>query len=205
MQLIDLTRIFHVSMPVFPGDTPPAWKQIAFIEKDGYNVSQLQTGMHVGTHIDAPLHMVANGKPLSAFPAEHFIGPGYVVDARGLMRVDRDLLKAVHLPAGAIVLIYSGWDAHFGTEAYYRDYPELTPDFAEYLVAAGVKIVGLDFPSPDRAPYKVHRILLSHSVLIMENLTNLDVVPRDRAFEVIALPPPFEADGAPLRVVARLL
>ena len=141
MQLIDLSRIFHVSMPVFPGDTPPVWKQVAFVEKDGYNASRLHTGMHVGTHIDAPLHMVANGKPLSAFSAEHFIGPGYVVDARGLARVDKDLLEAVSLPEGAIVLVHTGWAAHFGTEAYYRDYPELTPGFAEHLVAAGVKIV----------------------------------------------------------------
>lgn len=205
MQLIDLTRIFHISMPVFPGDMPPAWKQVAFIEKDGYNVSQLHTGMHVGTHIDAPLHMVAGGKPLSAFPPEHFIGPGYVVDARGQARVDGDLLDGVHLPEGAIVLVHTGWGVHFGTEPYYLDYPELSPGFAERLVAAGVKIVGLDFPSPDRAPYEVHKILLSHSVLIMENLTNLDAIPGDRSFEVIALPPAFEADGAPLRVVARIL
>ena len=68
-----------------------------------------------------------------------------------------------------------------------------------------MKIVGLDFPSPDRAPYQVHQILLSQSVLIIENLTNLDEIPRDTVFEVIALPPPFEADGAPLRVVARIL
>lgn len=203
MQLIDLTRIFHTSMPVFPGDMPPAWRQVAFVEREGYNVSQLHTGMHVGTHIDAPLHMVAGGKPLSEIPVTHFIGPGYIIDAQGRNPIDVDLLEGANIPVGAIVLIHTGWGRYFGADNYYRDYPELTLAFAEQMIAAGVKIIGLDSPSPDRAPYLVHKALLSHSVLIMENLTNMQALPTDKSFEIIALPAPLEADGAPLRVIAR--
>lgn len=203
MHVIDLTRIFHTAMPVFPGDMPPAWRQVAFIEREGYNMSQLHTGMHVGTHIDAPLHMVAGGKPLSEIPVAHFIGPGCVIDAQGRNPIDEDLLEGTDIPAGAIVLIHTGWGGYFGTDIYYRDYPELTLAFAGRMIAAGVKIIGLDTPSPDRTPYLVHKALLSHSVLIMENLTNMQLVPMDKSFEIIALPAPFEADGAPLRVIAR--
>jgi kynurenine formamidase len=203
MHLIDLTRTFHTSMPVFPGDMPPAWRQVAFIERDGYNVSQLHTGMHVGTHIDAPLHMVGGGKPLSEIPLAHFIGPGCLIDARGRNPIDGDLLEGVDIPAGAILLVYTGWGQHFGADSYYRDYPELTRAFAERAIAAGVKIIGMDSPSPDRAPYLIHKALLSHTVLIMENLTNMQALPTGKPFEVIALPVPFEADGAPLRVIAR--
>lgn len=49
-------------MPVYPGDPKPTLEQVAFIAKDTFNDHKLTTVMHVGTHIDAPLHMIANGK-----------------------------------------------------------------------------------------------------------------------------------------------
>lgn len=204
MRIIDLTRIFSREMPVFPGDMPPRWRQVATIEAQGYNVVQLHTGMHVGTHMDAPLHMVAGGRHLAEIPADRFIGPGYIVDARGKNPIDADLLEGRPIPDGAIVLVYTGWDQLFGQDEFYRDYPELTLEFAGRLVEAGAKMVGLDFPSPDRAPYAVHKRLLSNEVLIVENLTGLEALLPYSAFEVIALPARYEADGAPVRVIARI-
>lgn len=203
MRIIDLTRVFSREMPVFPGDMPPRWKQVAQIEEQGYNVVQLHSGMHVGTHIDAPLHMVDGGRHMAEISAEQFIGPGYVVDARGQNPVISDSLDRP-IPAGAIVLVHTGWDRLFGQEAYYRDYPELSLGFADRLVEAGVKIVGLDFPSPDRAPYLVHQRLLSNGVLIMENLIGIEALLPYSDFEVFALPARYEADGAPVRVLARI-
>lgn len=204
MRVFDLTYPFGQEMPVFPGDAAPKWEQVAFIEQDGYNASRLTTGMHVGTHIDAPLHMVKNGQPLSAFPPDYFIGPALLIDADGKSIVEGHLLDGVQLESIAIVLVYTGWGKYFGEERYYLEYPELSLSFAQRLVDAGIRIVGLDFPSPDRSPYDVHRCLLGGGTLIVENLMNLEVLLPYPSFEVIALPARFEADGAPVRVVARV-
>jgi arylformamidase len=65
MQLIDLTQTFGSMMPVYPGDPAPELKQITTIETHGFTDHQLTTAMHVGTHMDAPLHMIAGGKKIA--------------------------------------------------------------------------------------------------------------------------------------------
>lgn len=204
MTYIDLTHPYTREMPVFPGDAYPKWRQAATIQKNGYNVVQLRAGMHIGTHMDAPNHMVEGGRTLDCFPPEHLIGPACVVHAFNKPRVTLGELDQKVLDRVSIVLVYTGWDRFFKEETYYRDYPELDLEFASALVEAGIKIVGLDFPSPDREPYAVHKKLLGNEVLIVENLTGLEALLPYQDIEVMALPARYEADGAPVRVVARV-
>ena len=82
MKYIDLTHTFTASMPTYPGDPIPELKQIADFHNQGYTDWQVTTGMHVGTHIDAPLHMIPGGKRLSEMPIETFFGRGCLIDAR---------------------------------------------------------------------------------------------------------------------------
>lgn len=204
MRLIDLTRTLTPDMPVFPGDKAVSLTPFATMEKDGFNNYRLETGMHVGTHMDGPLHMVAGGKMLVEFPVEHFTGRGVLIDAQGMDPVGPPVLKGLDIQPGDIALVHTGWGKHFGREAYYRDYPVLTEAFAQALVDKGVKIVGLDSPSPDKAPYPIHPIFLGNDVLIVENLTKLEKLQGIPAFQIMALPLKLQADSAPARVVALL-
>ncbi len=68
MKLVDLTHTVDASMPVYPGDPTPELKQTAFIGEHGYNEYCLHAGMHVGTHMDAPLHMIPDGAFMSEIP-----------------------------------------------------------------------------------------------------------------------------------------
>src|SRR3989344_5273793 len=86
--LIDLSHPFDESMPTYPGDSLPSLKQVASIAKDGYADHALLTTMHVGTHIDAPAHMIEGGKMIHELPLELFSGKGVVVDVRGMPRVE---------------------------------------------------------------------------------------------------------------------
>jgi kynurenine formamidase len=159
--------------------------------------------MHTGTHMDAPRHMLPGGDFMCDVPVEKFAGRGRLIDARGLKLVTEDLLTAAGLKRGDIVLVLTGWSKRFRDPDYFESFPEIAPAFAERLVNAGVSIIGLDTPSPDRAPYPVHKILLANGVLIIENLTALDALVGIRDFEVMALPSKFRSDAAPVRVVAR--
>ena len=74
MKYIDLTHTFKQSMPVYPGDANPELIETADAYEDGKIIHfQLKTGMHVGTHMDAPLHMLRDGKRLSEYSADHFL------------------------------------------------------------------------------------------------------------------------------------
>lgn len=190
-------------MPVFPGDDLPQLKES--VDNDHEIVHyHISTGMHIGTHMDGPLHMIPNGRKLSSIPVDRFIANGHVIDARGQKEIGVDLLASHAIAEGDCVLIYTGFDAQFHDPSFYTDYPDITEDFAKKLVELRVKFVGMDTPSPDKAPYAVHRILLKNEILIIEGLTHLSQLLNADSFEVIALPSKFEAEAAPVRVIARI-
>lgn len=204
MPFIDLTHCFTAKMPVYPGDPVPTLKQCAQLKEHGFNDYQLATGMHVGTHMDGPLHMIPDGKKLCDFPVDAFFGRGVLVDGRGQKTISASLLEHAHLQSGDIVLVRTGFSEYFGQKKYFEEYPEITEDFAVKLIASGVKILGLDSPSPDRAPFKIHKLLLSHDILIIENLTNLEKIPNKTEFQIIALPAKIDTDSASARIVVKI-
>jgi kynurenine formamidase len=203
MQYIDLTHTFKLNMPVYPGDLEPKLKQVHFIDDVGYNGFQVKTTMHVGTHMEAPLHLLVNGKRISEYTPEHFFGNGYLIDARG-KSIDLDLLAGKSISKGGILLVMTGFYKKFNTAEYYEAYPEMSGPFVSKIVELGVKIVGMDIPSPDRPPYTLHKILLERGILIIENLTNLELLVGKGKFNVVALPTKFDSEAAPVRVVAQL-
>lgn len=203
MKIIDLTHTFTGVMPVYPGDTPPHLQEHKDAENQIVHYS-LETGMHVGTHMDAPLHMVKGGKKLSEFPVEKFIANGHLIDARGKTEISADLLNELELSEGDCILIYTGFDAKFRDSDFYTAYPDITPEFAQRLVDLKVSFVGSDAPSPDKAPFAIHRVLLGNEILIIESMNNLGVLLGVESFEVTALPTKFEAEAAHVRVIARI-
>lgn len=204
MEYIDLTHTFKPGMPVYPGDSSPELIETADDYEGGKIIHyQLKTSMHVGTHMDAPLHMLQNGKKLSEYPADHFFGKGHLIDARG-KSIDASLLEAKQISKGDIVLIMTGFSSKFGSPEYYESYPEINEAFASKMLEFGVSIVGMDTPSPDRAPFAIHKLLLGKDVLIIENLTNLESLLGHEQFTITALPAKFDAEAAPVRVVAQI-
>lgn len=191
-------------MPVYPGDRLPEIRCITEIASAGVTNHQITTGMHVGTHMDAPLHMIEGGLYLSEIEPQKFFGRGVLLDARGRKSIDQDILRGKTLQPGDIVLLMTGLSDGFKEPEYYSSYPEITPKLGHALAEAGISILGMDTPSPDRPPFPVHKILLRNQVLIIENLTNLKSLVGSTEFEVIALPAKFHADAAPTRVVARI-
>jgi len=204
MKLIDLTHTIHPAIAVFPGDDPIQLDQIRTLENDGFNNYHLSTGMHMGTHIDGPMHMISDTRLMSDLPLQMFIGKGVLIDVRGEESIGfRESFRSIIQPE-SIVLFYSGLDRHFGKPDYFTTYPDITRELALFLSDQHVKIVGLDWDSPDHEPYLIHEILLKRNVLILENLTNLGQLLHETNFEVFAFPLKIEADSSIVRVVARV-
>jgi len=200
---IDLTQTITDNMPVFPGDTPVKLNPIATYQNDGVANHSLYGNMHMGTHIDTPGHFTEIDKKITDFPLSRFIGDAVCIDASNYKVIEKDLLLNDATQMKNIVLFYTGWDERFYESDYFYDHPVISDECAEYLVNNDVKIVGVDFPSVDRAPYSIHKTLLRNDILIIENLTNLRILCNQK-FMLIALPLKVDSHGAPARVIAQI-
>src|SRR3989344_1223307 len=202
MKLIDLTHPFFGSMPAYPGDPKPTLKQTASVAKDGYADHKLETTMHVGTHIDAPAHMIECGKRIDELSLESFRGQGVCVDAREKKEMDIEMLRNRDIKKDNIVLFCTGFSKKYREESYFIDFPVMDEALAMELMKRKVKMVGFDTPSPDKPPFLIHKILLGAGILIIENLTNLESLLSHKHFDVQAFPLNIVADAAPARIMA---
>ena len=209
---VDLTHEIEPGMSVYPGDEPPQRVDHATHAADGYRAETVTLTSHTGTHIDAPLHTEADGAPLSAFPPERFVFEVHRVDCRDLG--EREPIGPDRLPAAEstadcdMVVVWTGWDAHWGTDRYV-DHPFVAPETAAALADRGLSL-GLDTLNPDPTPspnaasdepegLAAHHALLGEGCLVVENLTNLDRL--GERFELRAYPLALGGDGAPVRAV----
>ena len=200
MKIIGLSVLINEQTPVYPGDPVVKISPQGIMEKDGYNDHLLSIGTHAGTHIDAPIHMIKSGKNLDELPIEKFIGRGKYVRVDGEFSIDA--LESVGVEEGDIVIFETGMGEHFYEPKYFTDFPAMTLEVAEYLVANKVKIVGTDTCSPDKfGDVTIHKLLLGNGVLIIENLTNLSQL-EGLEFTISALPLRLDIDAAPARVIA---
>lgn len=208
MRVIDLSHPIHAGMPVYPGTPRPALTPANTIADHGFAERLLTLSSHTGTHMDAPAHLLEGGQTLDAFPPTRFVGPACVIDLTtpGLATAPlRD--QAERVRGCAFALLRTGWSRFWGSPAYFRGFPTLTTDAATWLASLGLSAVGVDAISVDpiESPdLPVHRALLRAGVLLIENLTNLELLP-PRGFTLCSLPLPLaDADGAPCRVIALL-
>lgn len=213
-RIVDLSHRLDAGVQVFPGDPALSLRPAATIGREGFNVLHVAMGSQTGTHVDAPYHFLADGARLDELDLALFLGPAVVADVRDKPPRGRiswaDLAPyADRLAPGTILVLHTGWSAHFRTPAYF-EHPVLDPGAAERVLAAGVRTLALDFLNPDPtvlegpAPgdFPVHRLVLGAGGVIAENLTNLAAVDfPDPVLSLLPLPLA-DADGAPVRAVA---
>lgn len=199
MKFVELSVPINENIPVYPGDPKTKIQPAGILDKDGYEDHYVSLGTHVGTHIDAPRHMVEDGKSIDQFPLDKFIGNGVLINTG--KNIDFSKVKETNLKENDIVLFNTSMSKVYHQSKYYDDRPALTEEIGKYLVSKRVKMVGVDMCSVDLKPFNIHRILLREEILIIENLTNLSAL-ESKNFKVYALPLRLQIDGAPARVVA---
>lgn len=216
-ELVDLSIPIATGMPIYPGDPDVVVSAALTVTNSGVNVARLHMGSQSGTHVDAPYHIDDDLPRLERLPLDRFTGPAMVADARG--RAPRTIIGPEVLPdglaPGVVLLIATGWSAHWGGEDYLA-HPYLTPETCDAIVESGVRTVGIDALSVDRTPrpgdddfsLAAHRVLCGAGAVIAENLANLDRLleaqAAGRPIEVFLFPIRLSGDGAPARAIARL-
>ena len=197
MTFIDLTHPIADQMPVFPGDPTVKVEQICSLPADGCRITALSFGSHTGTHMDAPSHMLTQGRTLSDLPPGTFFGRAKVFPG------EWDLSKE-ELSGLDYVLLSFDWEEKWGSDGFYQCWPVLSPENANLLASLPLKGVGVDTPSVDGLSVENHLALLGSGKVILECLRGLKPL-LGREFFLTALPLNIQnCDGAPCRVAACL-
>jgi len=210
MTVVDLTHTIRPGMPTYPGVEGPQFAPANTLEQDGFVERRLVLTSHLGTHADAPAHILPGAPTLDQFAAGSFVGEGVLLDLRRLARPTIEVgdlqAAAASIRRSEFVLLWTGWSERWGGAAYFEGYPVLSGAAAEWLTSQRLKGVGVDaisFDVADSADFPVHRVLLGHGLVIIENLTNLAQLPSPTGFLFACLPLKLDAaDGAPVRAVA---
>ena len=173
------------------------------------NISSLKTNLHVGTHMDAPFHFYYRGPTIDQIALERCVGPALLIDLthkqarEEITAADLEPYRA-KIQATPKVILQTGWAKQWKQPHYFDDFPVIGVDAAKLLVAWGVDLVGVDTPSVDNPPYSTHFVLLGKNLLIVENLTNLELIQQE-IFQFVALPLKITGrDASPVRVIALL-
>lgn len=175
-------------------------------------IRQLSIATHVGTHMDAPSHVIMGGTAIDEVPLSQCCGSAVVIDvecgAGTEISLEDVLTDNPQIQEKDIVLISTGWSKKIDSPEYHMN-PHFSQKLAEYLVNKHVKFVGVDcitveMPTPMRTVgfnFPIHKMLLGNNVLIVENLADMSAIVGKRG-AVWAYPIPIKgADAAHVRVV----
>lgn len=195
--------------PVYEGDAPMRFTFLKDMRRgDPLTLSAYAMGAHSGTHVDAPMHFVAGGGSVDAVPLDALIGPARVIDVADSVQAIDAAELARHQWRGAERLLFRTRSARRGwmrSATFHRDFAYITPDAAQRMAEAGVRLVGIDYISAEQfgatAPL-THRILLGRGIPIVEGL-QLDAIAAGD-YDLIVLPIKVAGhEGAPARAALR--
>jgi kynurenine formamidase len=209
--LIDLSHTIEPGMPVYPESSPPQIRDLGLFPIHGVHVRELTLDGHVGTHLDVPAHLFAAAPDTASLPVDTFFGTATVVDctpvATGGVIPPAVLDQVRPDTSNDFLLFHTGWDRHWGRQAYFEGFPVCSPDLARRLAGLAIKGVGFDTISVDAVAatdLPNHKTLLGAGKVVIENLTGLDRL-AGKAFRLACFPLKIAAgDGSPVRAVAIL-
>ena len=211
MRVVDLSHLIWAGMPVFPGTEQPLLQEANTLAKDGFREAIITMYSHTGTHIDAPAHMLEGALCLDDFEIDQYIGTAVVADVSqaktGFIEREALLPYAETIKQTDFLILKTGWSRYWGEVNYYSGFPALSKEAADWLSEFQLKGIGIDaisIDSIDSDDFPVHKLLLAKNILIIENLTNLDLISQERFLLSVMPLKTKAADGSPVRAFAVL-
>lgn len=216
-QYVELSHVIRdgmVTLPNLPG--PVLGKQLTreasrelYAPGTEFEIGLITMVTNTGTYMDSPYHRYPDGHDLTGFSLDRTADlPAVVVRVEDSDRLGIDAAAlATYDVAGKAVLLHTGDDARFGTPQYVENAHFLTRDGAEWLIANGAALIGIDAANIDDmtdGTRPAHTLLLGAGIAIVEHLTALSTVPPTGA-TFTATAPRIEGLGTfPVRAYAKL-
>ena len=182
-QYIDLSHTLESSIP--------SWEEscgfeYSLLSDDEFCIHAISMKAGVGTHMDAPAHCIREGKTMDCLAMDDMIAPCVVIDLSD--RAEENFLVLPDaildfektygkISSGTFVLIHTGWDRYWNDpEKYQNNFPSVSKEVAELLLARNIAGLGIDTLSPDarESDFPVHKILLGAGKVLIENVAGAD-------------------------------
>jgi len=204
---IDISLTIKTGRVVWPGDPGVEVSKLMQIEKgDICNTSLLTCPVHVGTHVDAPLHFVDGGDGIESLPLYSLAGKAKVFEIKNETEIPLVEIENSNINEGDIVLFKTINSTVYLKEKYFNEkYVFLSTEAAEYLVMKKIATVGIDYYSiagVNNNLIECHQVLLGAKVTIIEGLDLSGISPGE--YEFVCLPLKIKgSDGSPARAIIR--
>ncbi|MDO8231955.1 MAG: cyclase family protein [bacterium] len=192
MKILDISLPLSPHTPHWPTDTSTRlWQTSCIADGAHSNDTHMETSLHAGTHYDAPLHFLPEGKSIDKIDLSVFMGPTYLAHMPKVKSISEHDLEKLRLPKGTSRILFKTanskrWgsnDAEFN-----KEYVGLTAGAAQWLVKNKIKLVGIDYLSvaafDEIVP--VHKTLLGKGIAILEGLDLRKA--KEGKYELIAFP-----------------
>lgn len=215
--------------PIFPGDPEFTLETATTVDADGYYLQYVKQGEHTGTHWGAPAHFELGGLTADQLDPEDLFRPAVKIDIRAQASRDSDYILTVddlreweaqhgRIPVGAAVILWTGWESRWGTDAYANaddsgvtHQPGFGVDAVQWLLGSGrlgrQGALGSDTFGPDTGKdttYAVSTLLHGEHRISLENLTNLSTLPTTGAHVLVGGTINRHGSGSPASVYALL-
>lgn len=216
-RIIDLSLNLEEGMITYPSTSHTKFKSsiIGRLEIEGRETRKFTMGSHCGTHIDAPKHFLKGGNSVIDFDVNDLIGKALLIDLGELPPGSLILLKDFQDQFNLYenikrVVFRTNWSRYWNTSQYYKDWPYFDKESIEFLIEKEIKLIGLDFPSPDCQYYgnncsldsPNHKLIFKANIILTEYLTNLQLLKNGLIFLMVHPLKLVDFDGAPARVTA---
>lgn len=230
--MVDLTTVLNEGMnQVYPGYV--FLRMIPILNYGNHVImsSNVEVWLHAGTHVDAPLHVVAGGDAIDEVDLSRFVREAVILDLTGLVEASSPILKGAldkayqglrdegeDIREGDIIVLRTDWSVKYSpaSREYRETAPYLTEEAVDWLLERKPSAVGFDFPEeritklaetlgggkPKETPLPLHAKLLGNGVYLIEHLTNLNQLSRRRVILAAAPLKIRGAEGSPVRAFA---
>lgn len=223
--VIHLSHVIDTGIPQWPGDPSVKITTVAQLQDDGYYLRQFSLGEHSGTHINAANSFHGNGISIDEYSAPSLVVPAIVINICQQAIVNPDYLLTVAdilnwevkfgtIPPRSVIILYTGWQTKWLDKNAFLNqdnngnmhFPGFSSDSTQFLISERqIAGVGIDTHGVDSGldhNFTSNRLLLERSLIVLENLTNLDQLPPQGTTLVIGILRLRGGSGSPAAVMA---
>lgn len=221
-RVVSLSHPISPRIPLWPGDPPVEFEDVASLAKDGYFLRRFSMGEHSATHMNAPNSFYAEGMGIDGYKPEDLVLPAVVIDVRARCNPDYEISvrdiedwERQHglIEPGCMVLMYTGWQhlwndpaAFFGQDAQGSHFPGIGEAAIRFLLEQRqIAGVGIDTHGVDRgqsSTFATNHAVLVRNGIVLECLTQLDQLPAKGSTLVIGVLALEGGSGSPASVMA---
>jgi arylformamidase len=216
-EIIDLSLGLEDGIITYPTSVHKTFESsiVGRIQIEGRETRKFTMGSHCGTHVDAPKHFLENGMSVDQFDVNDLIGEALLINLGKknpnqviyLNNFKGEFLKYTNIKR---IIFRTDWSEYWNTSQYYQGWPYFDAESIEFLINNNLKLLGIDFPSPDSAYFGTdcsmdspnHKKLFSNNIILTEYLTNLNKLKPGLIFLMVSPLKLLNFDGAPSRVTA---